>query len=111
VTVDLDDSFIDNINGLPAQAQRQIGRIVRGLEEDPYHLPNDDCYLTHRHPNGSIAVCRHLSDWDGWQMLWYFEYLPDFPTTIATVVVMLLREQLQLVPVVPKQIQGATVGE
>jgi hypothetical protein len=110
VTVDLDDSFIDNINGLPEQAQRQIGRIVKRLEEDPYYLPNDDCYLTHRHPNGSPAACRHLTDWDGWLMLWYFDYVADFPTTISTVVVMLSREPLQLVPLFPKQIQGATVG-
>jgi hypothetical protein len=55
-----------------------ILKIVKELEGDAYYLPKtgEHLYSVENHPKDYLVCCQHVSDWEGYQMFWYFEYSP-----------------------------------
>ena len=95
----LHDSF-EEIGHLKQSVQDEIGRIIASLEGDEFFEPSDKDYLFERDPQAGICVCQHISNWSDWQLTWFYEYSPHLPSTVESVVVMLVRQPL--LPIQPK---------
>jgi hypothetical protein len=95
--IDLDKSFEEEIHNLPSAAREQIvGIIIYALETDPFFEPGDD-YLFERSAKNQSCACTHGSgSWEGWKLLWYYEYSATFPTMVEVICVVLVKEPFEL---------------
>ena len=85
--VELDDSF-EAFGDLDSTIQEKIRFVWAGLEEDPYFLPPTEEYSTEPRDTDYI-VCQHISGWQGWALVWFWEYFAEEPSTPEYVVLML----------------------
>ena len=86
-SVALDDSFEQNIGSLPKLVQDEMALVLRGLEVDPYFVP-DSNYSTEQDVD-KFFVCEHKRGWDGWVLGWFFEYWPNTAASVQNVVAFL----------------------
>lgn len=101
--IDLDKSFEVEIHNLPSVAREQIvGGIISALETDPFFEPGDD-YLFERSSKDQSCACTHSSgSWEGWKLLWYYEYSPTLPTMVKVIGLVLVKEPFELKTIKPK---------
>jgi hypothetical protein len=100
--VDLENSFKENLSFLKETAQRQVGAIVSALQGNPFFEPSDE-YLFERNPKDQSSACTHSDgSWDGWKLLWYYEYSSSLPSSIEAVVVELIKEAVELKVIRPR---------
>jgi hypothetical protein len=102
--VTLDDSF-QNIGDLEQRVQDEIGAIVKGLESNALFEPDPNDYLFERDSEKGECACWRVS-WGDWQVTWFYEYSPPSPyfeRSIEGVVVMLVRQPLQLRAIQPRK--------
>ena len=71
--VDLDESFEDAINRIPEEGRREIGAIIRMLQEDPWFRPDEREYKIVVSPDHDRCGCRRDDLWCGWIMYWEYE--------------------------------------
>jgi hypothetical protein len=86
--VELDDSFADYFGDLDPVIQEQIRLVWDGLEKDPYFTPSSEEYLVQRRGK-EYTVCQHISGWQGWSLVWFWEYFSLEQSTPEYVVFML----------------------
>lgn len=88
--IELADSYVRNFCRLDPCVQAEIHAIHEELARDPYFMPDGDKYLVdEKHKSERVVVCQHVSGWDGWQMVWFFEYSDVMPSTPENIVLML----------------------
>lgn len=68
------ESFTENLPRLKPEAQRDVGRILKALEQDCDFCPSvDEGYIVEVDPKG-LCACRHPEKWDDcWQLTWHKE--------------------------------------
>jgi hypothetical protein len=85
--VELDDSF-ESFGDLDPTIQERMRVVWAGLEGDPYFIPPKDEYSI-EHRGTDYTVCQHISGWQGWSLVWFWEYFDLEPSTPEYVVLML----------------------
>jgi len=100
----LHKSFEKNLGSLDVRAQDSIGLVVKALEGDAFFEPDPNTYVFDRGEDEHgrpICICQHISEWGGWQIVWFYEYSqpsPYFSQEVESVVVMLVEQQFQPIP-------------
>ena len=86
--VELDDSFTDHFGDLDPVIQERMRLVWEGLEGDPYFTPPSDEYLVQKR-GSQYTACQHQSGWQGWSLVWFWEYFAIEESTPEYVVLML----------------------
>ncbi len=97
--LDLHDSF-EHLHTLDQAIQLRIRDIMVELEKDAYFVPSAEEYSVEKRPKGwyqcgDYTVCQHISGWQGWSLVWFFEYFQTEPSTPEKVVLMLWHKSPQ----------------
>lgn len=95
--------FLPMLMALEASIQDQIGSILEALTVNAKFQPT--C-----HPfdleyafqvSGEFFACQHVSGWEGWQLIWYFEPY-DYEPMNVEFVVLKLRQAATRKPIKPQ---------
>lgn len=89
-TPELDESFARHFDSLPGEAKSEIAVVLKGLERDPYFVPDGE-YVTCCDRGEHFFACEHARGWGGWVLGWDVQYYPSSSREVWKVIVFLYR--------------------